>query len=72
MRYYVRIADLYTGRIVYEYDSTFSDTDEAIEDVRRMIVEGFLLSLEQPGFTVTVYDTHPDVPGVTAIRTETM
>lgn len=68
-RYYTRIADRHTGEQLYEYDFTFNNTDEVIEDVYKMVQEGFIPYLVH-GYTVEIYDTHPDVPGAVVLRTE--
>lgn len=68
-RYYTRVIDKRTGRLLYEYDYTFETTDEVIEDVHKMIRDGFIPHLVH-GYTVEIYDVHPDVPGAAAVRTE--
>lgn len=69
VRYYTKITDRLTGELLYEYDYTFSSTDEVIEDVYRMIQEGFIPYLVH-GYTVEIYDMHPGVPGAKPVRVE--
>ena len=68
-RYYTRVIDRFTSEKLYEYDYTFNNTDKVIEDVYKMIQEGFIPYLAH-GYTVEIYDVHPDVPGATPVRTE--
>lgn len=68
-RYYTRVKDGRTGRVVYEYDFTFETADEVMEDVRKMIKEGFIPT-PVLGYVIEIYDVHPGVPGVTPMRTE--
>lgn len=68
-RYYIKVTDRHTGELLYEYDFTFEDTDEVIKDVYKMIEEGFIPYLVH-GYTVEIYDVHPEVPGAVAVRVE--
>lgn len=68
-RHYTKITDRQTGELLYEYDFTFNNTDEVIEDVYKMIQDGFIAYLVH-GYTIEIYDVHPDAPGATAIRVE--
>jgi len=69
-RYYTKITDRQTDKLLYEYDYSFEDTDQVIEDVYRMIQEGFLTCQGEEGYRVEIFDVHPDVPGVVAVRVE--
>ncbi len=68
-RYYTRVKDKSTDRLLYEYDYTFNNTNEVIEDVHKMIQEGFIPHLEH-GYTVEIFDVHPDTPGAVVVKTE--
>jgi len=60
--YWIRILDGVARKTLYEYDSVFTDADEAAEDAFRKIIEGAVPSPIVSGYRVRVYDTHPDVP----------
>lgn len=59
---WIRVRDRYTNEVLYEYHSVFTDTEEATEDVYRMIEEGRIPYLVR-GYLVEFWDTHPDIPG---------
>ena len=67
-RYYIRIKERPSGKLVYEYDYEFSSIDEITEDVYRMIQEGFI-EYNVQGHLIEIYDIHPDVPGAEPLKT---
>ena len=68
-RYYMRIIDRQSGELLHEYDYTFNNTEEVIEDVYKMIQDGSIPYLVY-GYTVEIFDVHPDVLGAVAVRSE--
>lgn len=60
--YWIRVTDRFTDEVLYEYNSVFTDIDEAVEDVRRMTEEG-VIPYARRGYMVKLFDTHPDVIG---------
>lgn len=64
--YWIRVRNRDTGDILYEYSSVFTDVDEAVEDVNRMVEEG-KIPYTSGGYTIDIFDTHPDIPGVRPI-----
>lgn len=64
--YFVRIEDSRTSEPLYEYNSVFSTSKEALQDAEYMIGEGSI-PIAEYGYIVRVYDTHPDIPGVRQI-----
>lgn len=65
---WIRVRNRHTNEVLCEYESVFTDVDEAVEDVYRMIGEGRLPYLYL-GYLVEIFDTHPDVPEVRKIAT---
>ncbi len=68
-RYYIRIKERPSGKLIHEYDHTFGSTDEIIEDVYNMITGGFI-EYNVQGHLIEIYDIHPDVPGAVPLKTE--
>lgn len=60
--FWTRVRDYFTRDALYEYESVFTDVDEAVEDVQYMVNEG-RIPVVSGTFEVELYDTHPDVPG---------
>ena len=65
--YWIRVRDRLSGKILYEDTSIFSEADEALEDINRMMEEG-RLPYTSEGYTVDLFDVHPDIPWARPIR----
>lgn len=61
--FWIRVKDRFTGEVLHEYSSVFTDIHEAVEDVISMILEGRIPYAHRKCVLVELFDTHPDVPG---------
>ena len=65
--YWVKVRDRSSGQTLYEDTSIFSDANEALEDINRMIEEG-RIPYTGEGYTVDLFDIHPDIPWARPIK----